>query len=597
SFHITMHQDNNPNPNEQQSSQHHTSTSSQYRHSSSTLPSSISSNSYSSNSNRSTQHQSRSYNPSNMEVSRSLSNRSTLMLAQAGNSSTERQDGNRRYDHHTQHSTSTHHMHPKLHPQQHLYSRSEVDCPIAEGSKRTRWLKAGEKARENQQLVNNIAPFNWPSSHYGQIIYIDKATSNDVLENLLNRIKDVQVFTIDTESENRKSTSSATKQQQIPAIIQIQAIHNEQLATVFIIEAQHLPSPSSQCFESIKTLCHRIFSVNSIILAWGDPVKELAPFFFTNLFNINDVNDPSNKCDLQKLFTRFWNARHPHTSECLRHLNTLKKPDLHGLELICHALTDDLEDDDITYNINEDINDNRNGCICPDSDRPYKQNKTLWSLQKAIHAAFNMALSKELRLNNWTCGLDPELRTWSTPQDIYTRKRMADYAIHDVFGPTHIFFYLSTKMSLCSVSGLQSLKLPDSSPFPSSSPDNDNNNNTDMLDRQQKQKPSFFILSDSHGKFIQPSSTPNYTTYITSIPGLRWYDNKHIELSAIDLIKKPEITSFLSSCSVLVLLIGTNSTRSTAATQIIQQVQHLIENVRHDYKHLNDYQNLAVVLT
>ncbi|CAF1593113.1 unnamed protein product, partial [Didymodactylos carnosus] len=41
----------------------------------------------------------------------------------------------------------------------------------------------------------------------------------------------------------------------------------------------------------------------------------------------------------------------------------------------------------------------------------------------------------------------------------------------------------------------------------------------------------------------------------------------------------------------------TNSTRSTAATQIIQQVQHLIENVRHDYKHLNDYQNLAVVLT
>ncbi|CAF1371699.1 unnamed protein product, partial [Didymodactylos carnosus] len=31
SFHKKMHQDNNPNPNEQQSPQHHTSTSSQYR--------------------------------------------------------------------------------------------------------------------------------------------------------------------------------------------------------------------------------------------------------------------------------------------------------------------------------------------------------------------------------------------------------------------------------------------------------------------------------------------------------------------------------------------------------------------------------------
>ncbi|CAF1114890.1 unnamed protein product [Didymodactylos carnosus] len=142
---------------------------------------------------------------------------------------------------------------------------------------------------------------------------------------------------------------------------------------------------------------------------------------------------------------------------------------------------------------------------------------------------------------------------------------------------------------------LQSLKLPDSSPFPSSSPDNDNNNNIDMLDQQQKQKSSFFILSYSHEKFIEPSSTPNYKTYITSISGLRWYANKHIELSAIDLIKTSKITSFLSSCSALVLLIGTNSTHSTAATQIIKQVQHLIENVRHDYKHLHDYQNLAVV--
>ena len=48
-----------------------------------------------------------------------------------------------------------------------------------------------------------------------------------------------------------------------PALLQIQAIHNEHQATVFLFEVQHLPPPSSTLFAHIQALSRTIFSPNS----------------------------------------------------------------------------------------------------------------------------------------------------------------------------------------------------------------------------------------------------------------------------------------------------------------------------------------------
>lgn len=125
---------------------------------------------------------------------------------------------------------------PRQNPHAHLLPRQEQSCPShLTGSKRTHWLKAGKKAQRNQQLLQALPSFNWPQSNYDQPIFIHHLTLAAVLEQILEKIRHVNIYVIDTESESTASSLSPP----IPSTIQIQAVHNSLSSTVLLIETKN----------------------------------------------------------------------------------------------------------------------------------------------------------------------------------------------------------------------------------------------------------------------------------------------------------------------------------------------------------------------
>ena len=156
--------------------------------------------------------------------------------------------------------------------------------------------------------------------------------------------------------------------------------------------------------------------------------------------------------------------------------------------LLCIVNSDDLNDDFDPTNSADD----HTSCICPIEHRPYKTKNPLWSLQKAVHFVFNQALDKSMTFNIWSCGLDLSLNTWRTDNDQRTRQALILYAINDLFASTNLFFYFdksnttfthaTSSIDLCTIQRNPTYDLP-----------------------------LFFVLSDSHRKYL-PSvvTTPYY---------------------------------------------------------------------------------------
>jgi hypothetical protein len=134
---------------------------------------------------------------------------------------------------------------PISNPLEHFLYRSKETCPThLDEAQRTKWLKAGEKARKNKSLLDSTEAFHWPQTNYDHPIHIHYKTSSQVIESLILKITNINLFTIDTEAD--KPTRKRPKP--LPALIQIQAIRAENSAMVILIEVQHLPPHSSSLF-------------------------------------------------------------------------------------------------------------------------------------------------------------------------------------------------------------------------------------------------------------------------------------------------------------------------------------------------------------
>lgn len=243
--------------------------------------------------------------------------------------------------------------------------------------------------------------------------------------------------------------------------------------------------------------------------------------------------------------------------------------------LICMVNTDDLDDEIAS----PDPMDDFNTCICPETNRPYKAKNAVWSLQKAMKYTFDQALDKSMTLNIWSCGLDLTLQTWNTSQDKHARTSLISYAINDLFAPTNLYFHLSklvqSRMISTSSSQLNTImSLP-----------------TSIL-------PSFLIISDSHCKtFASKVDTPHYHVITKAISGLQWknqYENKYC---AYSLIRSESISTLFSSSLSVLLLIGTNSVRTTPALEIIEQVKDVIKLIRLHHDHLHAKQDITIMST
>jgi hypothetical protein len=118
------------------------------------------------------------------------------------------------------------------------------------------------------------------------------------------------------------------------------------------------------------------------------------------------------------------------------------------------------------------------------------------------------------------------------------------------------------------------------------------------MNNQQSSSINFFVLADSHAKFIPSNfSTSSYSLITRSIPGLKWIDNYDPKLSVYALLSLPEIQSSLSQAKAVLFLVGTNSVRILPARKIVSQIQELIFSVQQNYPHLNQSGKISISLT
>ncbi|CAF3246242.1 unnamed protein product [Rotaria sp. Silwood2] len=486
-------------------------------------------------------------------------------------------------------STST--QQPKSNPHKDFLTRTEKTCPehLTE-SQRNRWFKTAKKAKQNAQLVQQLPAFHWPPSHSNQPIFIHHLTPHSTIQSVLEAIRDVTVYVIDTESDPPTQFQPAA----LPALIQIEAIHSETSTTVLLIETQFLPFPLSPTHHLIQQLCQHIFSPQHHIVSWGNVLQELSHFKSFTLFDIHQIQQPIN---LQAYFTDNWNQTHPHLSSCPiqqhRFPITIDSDSDSDVDLICTINTSDFDD------FRSKRMNTQTTCTCPDDIRPYKKESEQWALQRAIKLTFNEALNKLHTMNTWACGLDPLLTTTNTSESIATRIAMTSYAINDVSAPTRLLFQLNHEI-------IRPLRTSSSSPLlasaalqPPVSHLPEPQSTASLLDQAHvSELPSYFVLADSHGRHIeQPINTPHYTITRHFVSGLKWFDPQRPDLNAFSLIQSSHIASYLHSAQAIMLIIGTNSLRFVDAAQAVQHAAHTIKYIHTNHPHLNQKQHIAVVAT
>ena len=487
--------------------------------------------------------------------------------------------------------------------QLHLVHRSDDNCPSEiDGSKRTKWNNAGKKAKQNFAVISSVPPFVWPITHYDAPIFINWCTTELTLISSLQRIADVHLFMIDTESDFLPGEQRPPR----PALLQIQAIHSEDQATVFLVEVQHLPPSSSSAFLRIQHLCHTIFSPNNTIMAWGDVLQELRSFSDFHLFDISHVVKITN---LQEQFTHVWNQHHPHTPDCLAAIAQASIGKDKNDVLISAILYDD-DDDEEENNFGEihmvDKFADSNHCICSPTSRPYKIRNAKWQLQRAVHLCLHRALDKSLTLQIWSCGLDPALCPSLSSTQRTERDAMIIYAINDVFAPTHLYFHIRRQTSsssftlpprvhptISSSSSLSTTTITRTDPIAHLSTTSESPSST--FSRSVTSPPLIVVVADSHFKFLPSSFISNTYRLSTQVrSGLSWLNPYDSGLCTTTLLQSDLLSSSLSSAIAVFLFVGTNSLRSLPANLVIDQVQDIILYLHSNYPHLTSTSAITI---
>ncbi|CAF1622019.1 unnamed protein product [Adineta ricciae] len=227
-----------------------------------------------------------------------------------------------------------------------------------------------------------------PLSQY-QCYFVNRCTSCEVLHELIERSQQTTVFTIDTEDQTRPSQSS------LPALIQVEFVYKDRPSILILVETLFLPQQHEEKFQKIKQIFKHIFARNNQILLWGGIKDELAKFYRFELFNRSDI-DQVNERNIQDKFKEYYHANYSYSP-------------------------------DMKMNSNEK-----------------------YSLQHAIHSIYNEWLTKRFTLGDFGCGLDPELKTATIPEQFYHlrqqilhdeeqyRQHLIQYSLNDCLAVTKL---------------------------------------------------------------------------------------------------------------------------------------------------------------
>jgi hypothetical protein len=93
------------------------------------------------------------------------------------------------------------------------------------------------------------------------------------------------------------------------------------------------------------------------------------------------------------------------------------------------------------------------------------------------------------------------------------------------------------------------------------------------------------------------TTTSAHRLIIKSISGLRWLFTNNRALCATYQLQQSNVSSYLSSSKSIMLLVGTNSIRSSRTPIIIDQIENLIHLLRHLHPHLNSKDSINIVAT
>ena len=247
------------------------------------------------------------------------------------------------------------------------------------------------------EYATNLPPFT-PAPH--QQLYMNRFTSKQTLEQIMEAAQRTTSYTLDTESVN------VFKQGNRPALIQIQMILSNTESTVLLIEMNHLPPTSPETFEQIRQICRIVFDPRNTIYTWGK-ITELDDFVPFRLFTSEQVHSPINR-DLQQEFKTFWQKIHPHQS------NTRCE---------CES------------------------CLGKNSNEP-------WSLQDAVAHQLKLWLDKRFTRSSFDMGLDPAFSHSSLAQR-QRQQNLTAYAANDclsmatlVRAMNHTHTHISTRDEL-----------------------------------------------------------------------------------------------------------------------------------------------------
>jgi hypothetical protein len=287
--------------------------------------------------------------------------------------------------------------------------------PGLEPKQQKNWKRKANKDLKQARYEHQYPPFHVPPSEY-EIYHVHQYTPVEIINSLIDRTRQTNRFTVDTESDRYQTNSTFSTKL---ALIQVQAIFQSSSSIVIFFELHHFPPLTSPTFVPIHQLLDTIFQQGNRLSSWGELDRELSPIAF--LFSCSIAHLQHN---LQDHFKQWYNRRHPHTPDCLLAFG----PDVDA-DVDPDVDANDTFDVVILNAPFLNIYNDYEECTC--EHRPHKRPNETWSLQDAIARIFHQFLSKEFTLNTWGCGLDPSTFFSTSTRQRQLQQDLILYATYD----------------------------------------------------------------------------------------------------------------------------------------------------------------------
>lgn len=277
------------------------------------------------------------------------------------------------------------------------------------------WRQHTRKIERNEKSRSQY-PTYCPASNIN-IVHLHHRTEITTIDQLIQQAKTTKRFTVDTESQRGQRENNG-------ALVQIEMVHSINYSTVILMEICYLPDVDSILFERFKELWLIIFNSGNEIITWGPLAKEFKDFQHLEWMKLGNIK----KKNLQSLFQDWQDGIVAH-------------PETESREMMTGVSLDTPGDDD--------YDDSEDECYTNYNDT---NDKTKYSLQKAVAITLHNFLDKVQTVNDWNCGLELLLGTWRSK--IFSKKyyneqvekqqriKMIEYAVHDCTSVTEIYFVM-----------------------------------------------------------------------------------------------------------------------------------------------------------